>query len=186
MFFDSWASGKMEKIPRLRGCPKQLCYPNLPQVTLYNSQQDFPISIPRMRKVVSFLLDELNITTDGIIFHFVSKKKIASLHKTFFNDSSPTDCITFPMDHHMQKLTAKESCHLLGEAFICPKIAMEYSQCRKVDPLVELYRYVIHCLLHLIDYDDAQAHERLRMRRKERNCLKKLNDAGYLKVQLGL
>jgi probable rRNA maturation factor len=130
-----------------------------------------------VRKAVSFLLGELKISTDEIIIHFVSEQKICSIHKKYFNDPSSTDCITFPIDSHQDKTTA---CHVLGEAFICPKTATEYSKRYRTQPLEELHRYIIHCLLHLIGYDDLQSNERARMKRKERTCLNKLFDAGYI------
>jgi probable rRNA maturation factor len=142
-----------------------------PKITLHNSQRDLPLSIPKARKAISFLLKELKISTDEIIFHFVSEKKITLLHEKFFNDPSPTDCMTFPMDSPQEN---KGSFHLLGEAFICPKIAIEYAKRHRIDPHEELYRYIVHCILHLIGYDDIQASQRARMKRKERIYLKKL------------
>ena len=123
--------------------------------------------MPQVKKAVSFLLKELNISTDEVIFHFVSEKKISLLHKKFFNDPSPTDCITFPIDSPKEK---KQGFHLLGEAFICPKTAMKYA-----DPNKEIFRYIIHCILHLIGYEDMQVEERKRMKRKEHLLLKKLD-----------
>ena len=90
------------------------------KITLYNSQRDFSFSIPQVKKVVLFLLKELNITTDEIIIHFVSELRIRALHEQFFNDPSVTDCITFPLDSHQDK---NPFFHILGEIFICPKTA---------------------------------------------------------------
>jgi probable rRNA maturation factor len=127
--------------------------------------------------MVVFLLKELMISTDEVILHFVSKRKITLIHKEFFNDPSPTDCITFPIDSLQEH---KDSFHLLGEAFICPKIAIEYSEHHRIHPLEELYRYIVHCILHLTGYDDLQVDQRARMKRKESTSLKKLYDAGFL------
>jgi probable rRNA maturation factor len=172
----------MEKTVKLQACLKPLWHRNLlkspeSKITLYNSQRDFPILLPQVRKAIAFLLRELKISTDEVIIHFVSKKKISSLHKKFFNDPSPTDCISFPIDP-LKK--SKESFHLLGEAFICPKIAVEYSTYHQLDPLEELYRYIVHCLLHFIGYDDLELSQRSRMKKKERVCLKRLYDTGFL------
>ena len=41
-------------------------------------------------------------------------------------------------------------------------------------------RYVIHCLLHLLGYDDIQPDERAKMKRKENSCLKKIVRIGLL------
>jgi probable rRNA maturation factor len=142
-----------------------------PKITLYNGQRDIPLSIPKLRKVVSFLLKELEISTDEIIVHFVSERKISLLHKKFFDDPSSTDCITFPIDSSKKE---KGSYHILGEAFICPKIALEYSERHQIDPFEELHRYIIHCILHLVGYNDLHTAERARMKKKERIYLKKL------------
>ena len=140
------------------------------KITLYNSQRDLSISLPQVRKVVSFLLKDLKISTQEIIFHFVTEKQICRIHKDFFNDPSPTDCITFPIDPVQEESNPH---HLLGEAFICPKTALDYAKRHGLDPYRELYRYVVHCMLHLIGYEDQNSESRARMKRKESTCLKK-------------
>ena len=129
--------------------------------------------MPHMRKVISFLLKELKVSTDEVSFYFVSKRKICQLHKEFFNDPTSTDCITFPLDSPDEE---KSAYHVLGEAFICPLTALTYAKLHKIDPYEELYRYVIHCILHLIGYTDIDPKERAKMKRKEGACLKKLID----------
>ncbi len=124
-----------------------------------------------MRKVVSFLLKELKISTDEVILYFVTERKICQLHKDFFDDPSPTDCITFPLDPHDQKTSSH---HTLGEAFICPKTAIACAKRLKINPYEELYRYIIHCLLHLIGFTDIDPLERKKMKRKENACLKNI------------
>ena len=109
--------------------------------------------MPHMRKVISCLLKELRISTDEVIFHFVSERKICQLHKEFFNDPASTDCITFPIDPPDAE---KSASHVLGEAFICPLTALTYAKLHKSDPYEELCRYIIHCILHLIGYTDIE------------------------------
>lgn len=131
-----------------------------------------------MKGAIALLLKDLKIFTHEVIFHFVSEAKISLIHKQFFNDPSSTDCITFPMD---PPGPPTEDIHILGEAFVCPKTAKEYAKAHHIDPHEELYRYVVHSLLHLIGYDDLYPDEKLKMKRKERLCLKKLAAAGLLK-----
>jgi probable rRNA maturation factor len=157
---------------------KNTCYPlKLLTISLHNSQRDLPISTSHVRRVVSFLLDDLKISTDEIILHFVTESKICRLHKKYFNDSSSTDCITFPLDPPSDK---KSFHHILGEVFICPKTALTYATRFQINPYEELYRYLIHCILHLIGYDDIRPADLAKMRRKERACLKKLALADLL------
>lgn len=151
------------------------------KISVYNTQRDLPLSAPHVRKVVSFLFNALKISTDEIILHFVSEAKICRLHKDYFNDPSPTDCITFPLDAPKGK---KNTYHILGEAFICPKTALTTAKRLDIDPYEELYRYLIHCILHMIGYDDIDPNERAKMKRMERSCLKKLSQAELLKKPL--
>jgi probable rRNA maturation factor len=123
-----------------------------------------------MKKGVLFLLKELGIATDELSLYFVTERHICKIHEEFFNDPSLTDCMTFPLDPPGQQVDP----HILGEAFICPKTALKVAKRLGQCPQKELYRYVIHCLLHLIGYTDATPKERSKMKRKERECLKKL------------
>jgi probable rRNA maturation factor len=152
----------------------------LPKISIHNAQRDLPLSAPHVRKVVSFLLNELKISTDEVIVHFVTEAKICLLHKDYFNDPSPTDCITFPVDGLEDK---KGVYHVLGEVFICPKTALLYAQRLRVDPYEELYRYLIHCVLHLIGYEDIAPRDRAKMKQKERACLKKLVAKGLVRYK---
>lgn len=117
------------------------------------------------------MLKDLKIATDEVSFYFVSETAICKLHQDFFNDPSSTDCITLPIDSTEKK---EGDYHVLGEAFICPKTAIVYAKKHQIDPYEEVYRYVIHCLLHLIGYTDTSRKERARMKRKESACLKKV------------
>lgn len=160
----------MAKTIRLPDFLKLLSFPNLSKITLYNSQRDLSFSKPALKRAVLFLLKEFKISTDEVIFHFVTLTKISKIHKDFFNDSTPTDCITFPIDPPQDK----KPFHLLGESFICPKIALDYAHQHGLLPSHELLRYVVHCFLHLIGYQDTQPKERAKMKRLENACLKKL------------
>lgn len=170
-FCGASANGKTVRIQKLPTSQKRLSHL---KISLCNTQRDLSLSTTQVKKVVSFLLKDLKISTNEVIFHFVSERKICLLHKEFFNDPSPTDCITFPLDSPSNKDAPH---HILGEAFICPKTAVNYAKVIGIDPHDEIYRYLTHCILHLIGYTDTQPIEKAKMKRKERACLKKLAKA---------
>lgn len=128
---------------------------------VYNSQKDLKISKTSVRRLVVGLLDKLNIVTEELIVHFVSEKRICQIHKDFFDDPSPTDCISFPIDET-----------LLGEIFICPLTAISYAQKHGDDPYKEASLYLVHGILHLIGYDDIAPADRKIMKREEKRCMK--------------
>jgi probable rRNA maturation factor len=136
-----------------------------------------PLSPRGIVDLVSLVLQDLNVCSDEVILHFVTKRAIQKKHKDFFNDPTPTDCISFPIDPPLlstpeSSQTRNKGYHVLGEIFICPKVALEYAKEHPIDPSEELARYIIHGLLHLVGYDDIKKAERLRMRRMENRLLK--------------
>jgi len=132
-----------------------------------SKQKDLKISARSTKKLVEQLLRHLSCPCDEISIQFVTTKKICQLHEDFFNDPTTTDCITFPIDdpdHSGYKV--------LGEVFICPRTAIEYSSKKTKDPYKEATLYLVHGLLHLLGYDDIDPKARAQMRRKENVCMK--------------
>lgn len=136
------------------------------QIEIFDEQSSFRIQPELFQKHVRVLCDFLSIQTKEIFIYFVTRKKIAQLHEQIFQDPTPTDCISLPMDEET-----------LGEIFVCTDVALEYAQENNIPPLEEITLYVVHGLLHLIGYDDISEKDRMKMREKERECLQ------FLKVQ---
>ena len=104
-----------------------------------------------------FFLQEKKVATQEVAIYFVGIRKITQLHAEHFQDPTPTDCITFPLNEQ-----------LLGEIFVCPKAAMNYNP---KHPYEETTLYIIHGLLHLLGYDDIDRKKRARMRREEKRLM---------------
>lgn len=136
-------------------------------IQITNTQKDLSISSPSLRLAILAIFDFLKLQTDEISIQLVSQKKIGKLHDTLFKDPSPTDCISIPIDPPF----TKTSPHILGEIFVCPKTALEYSQNHCCDPYEEVLLYVIHGILHLSGYDDIDLKDRKKMRKMEKKCL---------------
>jgi probable rRNA maturation factor len=126
-------------------------------IRIYNRQKNLPISTASVRTAVLFFLREKKVDCKELAVNFVGTRKITELHGEFFQDPTPTDCITFPLDKEF-----------LGEIFICPKAALEVNPRR---PYEETTLYIFHCLLHLLGYDDINKKERARMRREEKRLM---------------
>lgn len=134
--------------------PSQNTYP---RITVYQRQKSVKISPSSVRKAVLFFLHEKKIECQELSVYFVSKQKITQLHGDFFQDPTPTDCITFPLHDHF-----------LGEVFICPEVALEVRPQKTAE---EITLYLLHCLLHLIGYDDIDKRKRAKMRREEKRLM---------------
>lgn len=72
----------------------------------------------------------------------VDDETIAQVHGEFLNDPTPTDAITFPY----------------GEILVSCDTAAAYAQMHSLNRQEELFRYMVHGLVHLhgyLDYDPA-------------------------------
>jgi probable rRNA maturation factor len=129
-----------------------------------NTQNIVSIKKDQIETLVKVFLLYTKTSCDEVSINFVDKQEIAKLHEDYFNDPSPTDCISFPMDY---KEKNKNLYSILGEVFVCPEVALEYSTSHAVDFAKELSLYVVHGLLHLIGYDDIEDSDRKIMKSKE-------------------
>lgn len=136
------------------------------KIHVYNRQRALSFKKSALRLCIRSVLQYLELAPEELAFYFVSSKKISELHGQFFNDPSPTDCITFPIDSSY-----------LGDVFVCPEVAIEYAKKHEIDPLEETLLYVIHGILHLAGFDDLTPKDKRIMRKKEKSCM------GHLKKQ---
>lgn len=141
------------------------------KITLTDSQSTLSLSHEMVEKSVSAILQKRKVQTDEVLIHLVDKEEICQIHRDFFDDPSPTDCISFPMDN-----PSEEACgySILGEIFVCPEVAIEYTRENGGDPIRETMLYIVHGLLHLLGYDDIEDKDRLEMRHQEELCMKLL------------
>ena len=130
------------------------------KIHVENSQRALPVAKQQVRAAVRALAEHLELPHHEVSIYFVSTKAITELHAEFFDDPTPTDCITFPLDEEH-----------LGELFLCPATAVEYGRKHKLDAHEELTLYLVHGILHCIGYDDLTPKERRAMRKKEKSCM---------------
>lgn len=140
-------------------------------INVFNEQTALVIANSLIRRVVKHVLTEEKVICDEVNIYFVDIPFISKLHAEFFNDPSPTDCISFPIDDCEEKNGQKR---LLGEVFVCPATAIAYAKKTGKDPFTETILYIVHGLLHLIGYDDLEPKAKARMRRAEARHMKKL------------
>lgn len=144
-------------------------------VDVTNTQDVVFIDSQEVENLITCLLKDKKISCDEISFHFVTKEEICQLHADFFNDPTPTDCITFPIDDEEQ-----QGYRMLGEVFVCPQVALESIAEFKTTLSEELSLYVVHGLLHLLGYDDLEEEDLKAMRNEENRCIELLKKENLL------
>ncbi len=157
------------------------------KVLVFDQQNDLPLSISSVKPLVKEVLTLEKRATDEVAIYFISTEEICRLHEVFFQDPSPTDCISFPLDEEEQ-----EEYHILGEVFVCPQTAIEYVLKTQEENKEAYYQettlYLVHGLLHLLGYDDRSEKEKKKMRAAEKRHMHHLLQCGRLlaPVPLGL
>lgn len=119
--------------------------------------------------IVAEVIREENQKCDEVTIYFVDTATICELHEQFFDDPSPTDCISFPMDDEPLL-----DYRILGDVFVCPETAIAYGISHGKEPIKEVELYIIHGLLHLMGYDDIEENDRKAMREAEKRCIAKI------------
>ena len=133
-----------------------------------------------IKKVLKKCFEEEKIKNEKLYVNIVltNSKNIKSLNKEYRNIDKETDVLSFPMfeKEELDCLKEKnENEEILGDIVISvekvEKQAIEYEHSFER----ELSYMVVHGFYHLMGYDHIQEDEKMVMRQKEENVLRKLN-----------
>lgn len=140
-------------------------------VEIIHRQKEVPLDscIPFIPLAISSALALEQQSASYVTVHFLSDRTMRRYHAKYFQDPSSTDCMSFPIDGIGKESTGYR---VLGDIFICPKVAQSTAKKEHTSFEMELFLYIIHATLHLLGYDDITVKERRLMRRKERDALK--------------
>ncbi len=143
-------------------------------VQVIDEQNCLRLSPDSIRAVAQSVIELENRKCDEVAIYLVSTATICELHQQHFNDPSPTDCISFPIEDEAGPY------HMLGDVFVCPETAMTYATEHDKNPYEETTLYIVHGLLHLMGYDDIDPVDRKAMRTAERRHLSHLRKNDFL------
>ena len=142
------------------------------KVNVFNRQKTLKISKKAIQLIAQVVISEEGFDCDEVNINLVNSKTICQIHLDYFDDPTPTDCVSFPMDN--QKDKEKFPYCILGEIFVCPAIAQEYAEQHALDPYEETTLYIVHGLLHLMNYDDLNEQDCALMRKAENRHMESL------------
>ena len=111
------------------------------------------------------LLEALDDTTAALSLSLVGDDAIRSLNRTYRGKDCATDVLSFPLDGDAASNSRER---LLGDVVISVDTARRQAAQYGAPLQRELYRLLIHGLLHLKGHDHVQAAEGRAMRREER------------------
>lgn len=132
--------------------------------------QSLPFKISNPNKIKRWILqtfenEEVDKKIDLNII-FCTDDELLEINQNFLNHDFYTDIITFPIEEDENRLEA--------ELYISLDRVKDNSSNLNVNFELELYRVIIHGVLHLCGYDDSSSSEKEIMRAQETFHLSKL------------
>ena len=144
-------------------------------ILIDNRDLDFEIPeeiIKDFEKSTEVILEMENIREDvEVSVSFVNEDEIKELNRDYRDKDKITDVLSFPteMDYHIEGVPL-----ILGDVVICSKRAKEQSEEFGHSFQRELVYLFVHSMLHLLGYDHLVEDDKLLMRQKEKEALKRI------------
>jgi probable rRNA maturation factor len=136
------------------------------KITIKNLQKTIPVNPRRIKDIVLDVLAQENVKKSGEInICFITDKEIRKINFRYLGETRATDVLAFDLSDSKDKI--------LADIFISADMAVSNARIFKSTFFFEIYLYVIHAILHILGYDDQTDKDRLIMRAKEKQYLKK-------------
>jgi len=141
------------------------------RILIKNQQRSRRLNKARITRAVRKILSLLNQPAAELSILFVGDKKMLELNTTFRGVSKTTDVLSFPQATSHFPLPTSH--FLLGDIVINIPRAVSQAKESGTGFYKELYRLLIHGILHLLGYDHEKSRYKARiMKRKEEELLK--------------
>lgn len=135
-------------------------------IEVMNQHPILRVNKQRIARAVRITIQTESKQIDAIQVFLVTDAKIKQIHKSYLNDSSVTDVITFDLSINSMRIS--------GDIFVSLDTAKRQAEEYGVSLLNEVSRLVAHGALHLCGYDDLNVKMKTRMTSKENEVLKQL------------
>ncbi len=134
-------------------------------IDIANLQKHFEIKNSKIKSAVKEVLDKEGKDAT-LSFAFVDNNEIKKLNKRYFDSDEATDVIAFPLSNQKNVIS--------GEIIVSVETAVDTAGKGWINIEGEILLYVVHGLLHLLGYSDANKEEARIMHEKESRILKNL------------
>ncbi len=141
------------------------------KVNIKNEQDIFKPDVNKMKEITRYVLEKEGCKETEVSILLTEDDRIRQLNKRYRNTDETTDVLAF-----YQQKNKKEALryNLLGDVVISTETtkrqAKEYNQ-----PLLkEFYLYLIHGLLHLLNYKDETPRDYQNIKEKQEQLLKEV------------
>jgi probable rRNA maturation factor len=123
-----------------------------------------------LKSTAKQLLREVDESTSSLSITLVGDDEIRALNRTYRGKDRPTDVLSFGLDGALRNESAGATVpeRMLGDVVISVDTARRQAAEYDATLQVELYRLLIHGVLHVLGYDHERVAERVAMEAEER------------------
>ena len=129
------------------------------KINVDNTNKNFKLKKNSIKKLIRFVLTDQKCSEGEIGIVFIDHDFMVELNNKFLQKNSTTDVLSFPL--------GESNSSLMGEIYVNLDKAAEQAAEYNVALVKEMYRIIIHGLLHLFDYDDQTITDKQKMTEME-------------------
>ena len=119
----------------------------------------------RIKRWIRRIINDNNYQCGDIIYYFCNDKEIRRINREYLKHDYATDIITF---------SYSDNKIISGEMFLGIETIYKNAEFYNEEEQNELFRVVIHGVLHLVGYDDQTVEDQLVMTNEENKALEML------------
>ena len=119
-----------------------------------------------IKSIIARIFAEEKVDFNSVSYVFCKDDFLLKLNQQYLNHDTHTDILTFTLSN--------SSLPIVSEIYISIERVNENARDLKIEFLNELYRVIIHGILHLCGYTDTSKVEKMQMRKKEDYYLSKI------------
>jgi len=135
------------------------------QINFKDITSGFEYDKKELKKIAKMILSDAKIQSVVLNIVFVDDEFIIKMNKEYLKVDSATDVISFVLENDQEKGA------LEGEVYADLEQIQRQARQYKTGWINELFRVVIHGILHVVGYDDQSPPEQMAMTEKENHYL---------------
>lgn len=141
-------------------------------IYFHNEVKSSGVDVRRLKSAARALLREVNEGDSALSLSLVGDSRIQVLNREHRGKDKPTDVLSFPLYEPGDRSTSSGEGHtperLLGDVVISVETARRQAAEYDAPLQNEIYRLLIHGLLHVMGHDHEEPDERAAMEAEER------------------
>ena len=142
-----------------------------PAVVISSSQAVLRVPRKKIERLIAFVARAEGARIAEVDVAVVSSRQIARLNRRWLGCRGATDVISFDLSGPRD---AGEP--ISAQIVVCADVAVSHARRHNLPPQRELLLYVLHGLLHLIGYDDANTTAAAKMHARQEEILQAFMD----------